>query len=176
MAMSCFKRLLLYSSSGLVLALANDAVYHGRDAVGLCADADRLIHGRNCVLQIGFVVDIERAEGFAFVNLVPNALVHHEADRRIDFVRHGCAPGTEYLRRTALHERDGPTIIVDDDVLKDMLRNLKGAATNVNQVAYVVNSRHRPEELLPELRRSLACIEASSEAITKLITDARNSI
>ena len=83
---------------------------------------------------------------------------------------------SEYLRRTALHERDGPTIIVDDDVLKDMLRNLKGAATNVNQVAYVVNSRHRPEELLPELRRSLACIEASSEAITKLITDARNSI
>lgn len=83
---------------------------------------------------------------------------------------------SEYLRRTALRERDGPAIIVDEGALKDMLRNLKGAATNLNQIAYVVNSRHKPEELLPELRRSLARIEASSDAITKLITDARNSI
>ncbi len=83
---------------------------------------------------------------------------------------------SEYLRRTALRERDGPAIIIDEGALKDMLRNLKGAATNLNQIAYVVNSRHKPEELLPELRRSLARIEASSDAITKLITDARNSI
>ncbi len=60
----------------ICILLANYSVDHRRDVIGLCPDFDRFEHGLRSVGQIGFVVDIERADCFTLLNRVADALVH----------------------------------------------------------------------------------------------------
>lgn len=98
---------------------------------------------------------------------------------RTEIIRRASRAGlsiSEYLRRCALRDRNGPTIDVSTDHLKQLHTDLKRAGNLCNQIARELNTNHRPDAVIEDTNRAMQSLERATDEIVRLIAEAREFI
>ena len=104
----------------------------------------------------------------AALRLTPqeHARLRHEAGRR------GLSLSA-HLRSKALQTSTAPAVNVDAAALRDLLRQVKGAATNINQIARRYNEGHADAALDDALAACLDRLSSAAHAVADLLTMVR---
>lgn len=83
---------------------------------------------------------------------------------------------SDYVRKCALQDSGRPIIRTDAETLARLYANLRRAGGNLNQCAYELNKRHKPNEVEIELEQAFKAVAHASEDVSAFLADARNSI
>lgn len=80
---------------------------------------------------------------------------------------------SDYCRGAILRVRDGPVVEVDTSLMPDALRQLKGCATNLNQLARAVNAYGLSIDSVPALNQAAQEVKRASSVITEILSVSR---
>lgn len=84
---------------------------------------------------------------------------------------------SEYIRRKALSNYKGPSIVIDTETIQTLLIELKRCGNNINQIAHILN-RHQinASSLKADINDALADLTYCTEQISNFITQIQKSL